>query len=106
MPASKFKIGISEILKNAKFIADYNVVDMEGKKKYISVRLKYNNGTSVILGLKKISRPGIRKYVKWEDLPRVKNGLGIAVISTSKGLLTDIQARKMKIGGEVICEIW
>ena len=106
IPTSKMKNGIAEIMKKANFINDFNVIETENGKKYISIRLKYNDGTSVIDGLKKVSTPGLRKYSKADELPRVRNGLGIAVISTSKGLMTDKQARLNKLGGEVICEIW
>lgn len=105
IPYSKFKKNISEILLNARFINDLKEIDVE-KKRYISIRLKYSGEASVINGLKRISKPGIRRYVSVEKLPRVRNGLGIAVISTSKGLMTDKQARALGIGGEVICYIW
>ena len=72
----------------------------------LSIRLKYTDGNSVILGLKRVSRPGIRRYVNSEEIPRVRNGFGIAIVSTSKGLLTDREARDMKVGGEVVCHIW
>jgi small subunit ribosomal protein S8 len=106
MPSSKFKESISAILKDSAFIDDYSVVENEKKFKMLNIRLKYSGGESVILGLRKISKPGIRRYVGCEDLPRVRNGMGIAIISTSKGLMTDKQARKNNIGGEVVCEIW
>jgi small subunit ribosomal protein S8 len=106
MPYSKFKESISEILKKSSFIEDYNVEEDAKKFKVLSVKLKYNDGESVILGLKRISRPGIRRYVKNEDIPRVRNGLGIAIVSTSRGLLTDKEARSLKIGGEVVCQVW
>ena len=106
IPTSKMKNGIAEIMKKANFINDFNVIETENGKKYISIKLKYNGGISVIDGLKKVSTPGLRKYSKADELPRVRNGLGIAVISTSKGLMTDKQARLNKLGGEVICEIW
>ncbi len=106
MPSSNFKVAISSILKDSAFIDDYSVVETEKKFKMLNIRLKYSGGESVIMGLKKISRPGIRRYVGAEDLPRVRNGMGIAIISTSKGLMTDKQARKSSIGGEVVCEIW
>ena len=96
----------AEIMKSAHFISDYSIVEGDGIKKYISIKLKYNDGISVIEGLKRVSKPGIRNYTDSESIPRVRNGLGIAVISTSKGLMTDKQARAQKIGGEVICEIW
>ncbi len=106
LPSSKFKESISDILKKTSFIEDYKVIENDKKFKMLSIRLKYSDGDSVILGLKRISRPGIRRYVNHEDLPRVRNGLGIAIVSTSKGLLTDGEARRLKVGGEVVCEIW
>lgn len=106
MPYSKFKLAISEILKKSSFIEDFKVIETEGKFKMLSLKLKYNDGESVILGLKRISKPGIRRYVSNEDIPRVRNGLGISIVSTSKGLLTDKEARSLKVGGEVVCEIW
>lgn len=105
IPVSKMKVGIAEILKKTSYITDYSVIENEGKK-YLSIKLKYNNGINVIEGLRRISKPGIRRYVKYDNLPRVRNGLGIAVVSTSKGLMTEKEARKLQIGGEVICSIW
>ncbi|MBN1633896.1 MAG: 30S ribosomal protein S8 [Ignavibacteria bacterium] len=105
IPYSKFKNNLTEILLNARLITDFKEIDVNNKK-YISIRLKYSNETSVINGLKRISKPGIRRYISAEKLPRVRNGLGVAVISTSKGLMTDKQARALGIGGEVICYIW
>ena len=105
IPSSKFKESISEILKNCRFINDYKLIESDNKK-FISIRLKYNDGVSVIEGLRRISRPGLRRYVKYEDLPRVRNGLGTAIVSTSKGLMIEKQARSLKIGGEVVCEVW
>ena len=106
IPASNINKGIAEIMKNTHFISDYSLIETEGVKKYLSLKLKYNDGVSVIEGLRRVSKPGIRTYKDSENIPRVRNGLGIAVISTSKGLMTDKQARAQKIGGEVICEIW
>lgn len=106
MPYSKFKESISDLLKKSSFIEDFKIIETEKKFKVLNIKLKYTDGDSVILGLKRISRPGIRRYVNNEDLPRVRNGMGIAIISTSKGLLTDKDARKLKIGGEIVCEVW
>jgi small subunit ribosomal protein S8 len=106
IPASKFKKAISDILKNSYLITDYNVGGEEASKNVLTIQLKYADGESVIQGLRRISKPGIRKYVSSENLPRVRNGLGIAIISTSKGLMTDKKARELKVGGEVVCEIW
>jgi small subunit ribosomal protein S8 len=96
---------MAEILKDANFIRDFNVIE-DGKQNIVRVHLKYVEGSASITGLKKISTPGLRTYVGKEDIPKVLNGLGIAIISTSKGLLTDKQARLESIGGEVICHVW
>ena len=105
MPSSKMKAEIARILKEEGFIADYKVT---GKvKKELSVTLKYAaDGTKVISGLKKISKPGLRVNVGCEKLPRVLKGLGIAIISTSQGVMTDAKARTLGVGGEVICYVW
>lgn len=105
MPSSNLKVHIAEILKEEGFIADFAV---EGDvKKTLTVTLKYSeNGTRVITGLKKISKPGLRVNAPADKLPKVLNGLGIAIISTSKGLMTDKNARKAGIGGEVIAYVW
>lgn len=105
IPASKMKIQIAEILKNEKYIHDYTIIE-DNKQNIIRIQLKYRGGTPAISGLKRISKPGLRIYKPAEQLPRVLNGLGTAVISTSKGLLTDKQARSQSLGGEVICYIW
>lgn len=105
IPASKMKIGLTEILKKSGYIYDFKVEE-DSKQNIVTVLLKYNNGVPAISGLKKISRPGLRTYRKSTEIPRVLNGLGTAVISTSKGLLTDKEARQQSTGGEVICYIW
>ena len=106
MPSSKLKLAIAEILKNEGFINDFSVAT-EGVKKELTINLKYGvNGVKVISGLKKISKPGLRVTVPCEKLPRVLNGLGIAIVSTSQGVMTDKNARKLGIGGEVIAYIW
>ena len=105
IPASSMKKNLAEILKKQNFINDYSIVE-DNKQDVIRVELKYSNGMPAINGLKKISKPGLRVYKKSADLPRVLNGLGIAVISTSKGLLTDKEARTQAMGGEVVCYIW
>ena len=105
MPSSKMKAEIARILKEEGFIADYKVT---GKvKKELAITLKYAaDGTKVISGLKKISKPGLRVNVGCEKLPRVLKGLGIAIISTSQGVMTDAKARTLGVGGEVICYVW
>ena len=105
-PASKMKKDIAEILKNEGFIRDVEYVD-DNKQGIIRVFLKYgNDGQRVMSGLKRISKPGLRTYVKADAVPKVLNGLGIAIISTSEGVVTDKVARAKKIGGEVIAYIW
>lgn len=106
IPYSKFKEAVSGILKKSHLIEDYKVIETEKKFKMLSIKLKYSNGESVILGLRKVSTPGLRRYVKNDKIPRVRNGLGIAIVSTSKGLMTDKEARNLKVGGEVVCEVW
>ena len=106
IPASNIKKSISEILKREGFIRDYEVAD-DNKQGVIKVFLKYGpNGERVISGLKRISKPGLRNYVVAEDLPKVINGLGIAIVSTSAGVITDKEARQKNVGGEVIAYIW
>lgn len=104
MPHSKIKESIAGILKQEGYIADYSV---EGKPfKAIKLKLKYQGKKSVIEGLRRISTPGLRRYVGSTDIPRVKGGLGVSVISTSEGLMTGTQARKKNIGGELLCYVW
>ena len=106
VPASKLKVELARILKEEGFIKEYKVVS-EGVEKNILLTLKYGNKKErVITGLKRISKPGLRVYVKSDEVPKVLNGLGIAIISTSKGIMTDKQARKDKLGGEVLAYIW
>ena len=106
VPASKMKKDIAEILKNEGFVRDVEYVD-DNKQGIIRVFLEYgNDGQRVISGLKRISKPGLRSYVKADAVPKVLNGLGIAIISTSEGVVTDKVARAKKIGGEVIAYVW
>ena len=106
IPASNIKKSISEILKREGFIRDYEVAD-DNKQGVIKVFLKYGpNGEHVISGLKRISKPGLRNYVSAEDLPKVLNGLGIAIVSTSAGVITDKEARQKNVGGEVVAYVW
>ena len=107
MPASNTKKAIAKILLEEGYIKAYDVID-DGLQGQIKVTLKYVNGksTPVIAGLKRISKPGLRVYARCEELPKVLGGLGIAIISTSKGLMTDKEARKNAIGGEVLAFVW
>lgn len=105
MPANKEKIAIAKILKDEGFITDYSVFG--DVKKTITITLKYGqNGEKVISGLKRISKPGLRAYAKVDAIPRVLNGLGIAIISTSEGVMTDREARAKHVGGEVLAYVW
>lgn len=105
IPSSNMKLRMAEILKEGSFIRDFNIIE-DQKQNVIRIHLKYKNGEPSITGLKKISTPGLRSYVGKDNLPRVLNGLGLAILSTSKGLLSDKQAKKEAVGGEVICHIW
>ena len=106
VPASNIKKEIVRILLEEGFIRGYDVIE-DGKQGIIRMQLKYGqNGERVISGLKRISKPGMRIYAAAEDVPKVLNGLGIAMISTSHGILTDKQARNNNVGGEVICYVW
>lgn len=105
IPSSGLKKQLAEILKTESYIHDFALVEDE-KQNVIRIHLKYSQGNPAISGLRRISKPGLRIYKGKDELPRVLNGLGTAVISTSKGLLTDKEARKQSIGGEVICYIW
>ncbi len=102
MPSSKVKISIAEVLKSEGFISDYAKSEESGKTE-LNIELKYHQGSPVIDMIKRVSRPGLRIYKKSTELPRVLDGLGIAVISTSKGVMTDRAARKAGHGGEVLC---
>ena len=106
VPASNIKKEIARILLEEGFVRGYDVIE-DGKQGIIRIQLKYGQeGERVISGLKRISKPGMRIYANSEELPKVLNGLGIAVISTSHGILTDKQARQKNVGGEVICYVW
>lgn len=108
VPASKIKIRILEILKEEGYIKDFKVSE-EGIKKNITVFLKYEKGknpVSVIKGIKRISKPSRRIYKAWNEIDPIINGLGISIISTSSGIMSDAKAKEKKVGGEVICEVW
>ncbi|WP_077616031.1 30S ribosomal protein S8 [Caenibacillus caldisaponilyticus] len=106
VPGSRVKREIAEILKREGFIKDYEYIE-DNKQGIIRIFLKYGpNKERVITGLKRISKPGLRVYAKADELPRVLGGLGIAIVSTSKGILTDKEARAQKVGGEVIAYVW
>ena len=105
MPHSKMKESIAGILKSEGYITDV-AVDGKVPKKVIKLKLKYQGKKSVIEDLKRVSSPGLRRYVGATEIPRVRGGLGVAVVSTSEGLMTDNQARKKNLGGELLCYVW
>ena len=105
LPSSKFKIKISDVLKDEGFIIDYKINDKE-KKPILELLLKYNSGNPVINSIERVSKPGRRIFSSAESLPKINNGLGIAIVSTPKGVMSDINARKQKIGGEIICKVF
>ena len=105
LPSSKFKIKIAEVLKDEGFIIDFKTVD-EGSKIYLDIILKYSYGNPVINSIERVSKPGRRIFSSAESLPKINNGLGIAIVSTPKGVMTDVDARKNKLGGEIICKVF
>tara|TARA_B100001173_G_C15503412_1_gene344019 strand:- start:12 stop:410 length:399 start_codon:yes stop_codon:yes gene_type:complete len=106
LPSSKFKTKIADVLKNEGFIIDYKTNEKEGNKLTLEIDLKYNSGSPVIRTIERISKPGRRIFSSAESLPKINNGLGIAIVSTPKGVMTDIDARKQKLGGEIICKVF
>jgi small subunit ribosomal protein S8 len=105
IPASNLKRALSKILADQHYINAYSEID-DKKQGIIRITLRYSDGTSAITGLTRFSRPGLRVYKPAQEVPRVLNGLGIAIISTSQGLMTDKEARHKNVGGEVLCSIW
>lgn len=105
IPGSKMRERILDVLKKEGFISDYKILSDESNKPSLHVDLKYNNGLPVIREISRISKPGRRVYVKAETIPRIQNGLGLAIVSTSKGIMSDNDARTQKIGGEIICKV-
>ena len=105
LPSSKFKSKIADILKNEGFIKDFKV-STEEKKNILSLELKYHSGNPVISNFERVSKPGRRIFSSADSLPKINNGLGIAILSTPKGVMTDIDARKNKLGGEIICKVF
>ena len=105
VPASNMKKSIADILVNEGYIKGYQVIE-DGKQGVIRITLKYVGKQKAITGIKRVSKPGLRVYANCEDMPRVMNGLGIAIVSTSKGVMTDKKARKENVGGEVLAFVW
>ena len=106
IPNSKFRAKILDVLKEEGYISDYKPSSKEKNNKFLLVDLKYHNGIPVIKEISRVSKPGRRIYTKAESIPRIQNGLGIAIVSTSKGIMTDNDARLKKIGGEIICKVF
>lgn len=106
MPLSNLKARVANILKNEGYIEDFQTIEND-KQGVLRIKLKYDqNKRKVITGIQRISKPGRRLYVRHDKIPKVMSGLGIAIVSTSKGVVTDKQAREMKVGGELLCEVW
>lgn len=106
VPASNMKKAIAQILVDEGYVKSFQVID-DGKQGIIRITLKYGeNNTQIITGLRRVSKPGLRIYASCEDMPKVMKGLGIAIVSTSKGVMTDAQARKQNVGGEVLAFVW
>ena len=106
MPASKLKARIAEVLKDEGFVGAISTEE-DGKQGLISIELRYdNNNHNAIQGIRRVSRPGQRTYARHDGLPRVRSGLGIAILTTSKGVMTEREARKQGLGGELLCEVW
>jgi small subunit ribosomal protein S8 len=106
IPASRLKVEIARLLKESNFITDYKTLENTEGKKVLRVALKYAGGTPVIRQLQRVSSPGLRQYVGATEIPRVRNGLGVAILSTSKGLMTDREARQARTGGELLAYVW
>ena len=106
IPSSKFRTKILEILKKEGYISDYKISPTSKNKINLSVNLKYNNGKPVIKEINRVSKPGRRIYAKASSIPKIQNGLGLAIVSTSKGVMSDNEARSKKIGGEIICRVF
>ena len=106
MPSSNFRLKVLEVLKNEGFITSYHIEKKDNNKVSLFVDLKYYEGTPVIKEIKRISKPGRRVFSRADSIPRIKNGLGLAIISTNKGVMSDIEARKNNVGGEIICRVF
>ena len=106
LPSSNFKAKIAEVLKTEGYIVDYSISKNDTNKISLKIDLKYNSGNPVISTIERISKPGRRIFSSAESLPKINNGLGIAIISTPKGVMSDIDARKQKVGGEIICKVF
>jgi|TARA_B110000263_G_C14807480_1_gene284852 small subunit ribosomal protein S8 len=106
IPSSKFRAKILDVLKKEGYISDYKSINERDNISIFSVDLKYDNGTPVIKEINRVSKPGRRIYAKATSIPKIRNGLGLAIVSTSKGIMTDNEARTQKVGGEIICKVF
>ena len=106
VPMSNLKVDVAKVLREEGYIKDYQIIE-DSKQGILRIELKYGpNGELVISGIRRVSKPGLRQYVKADDIPKVLSGLGISILSTSKGVMTDREARRLRIGGEILCEAW
>lgn len=106
VPASRLKANIVKVLRDEGFVKSFRLVREEGRA-WIKIQLRYDeNGDAVVRGIRRVSRPGLRRYVGYEDVARVRSGAGVAIVSTSKGVLTGEKARAARVGGEYLCEVW
>lgn len=106
IPMSNLKVDVAKVLREEGYIKDYQIIE-DSKQGILRIELKYGpNDELVISGIRRVSKPGLRQYVKADDIPKVLSGLGISILSTSKGVMTDREARRLRIGGEILCEAW
>ena len=106
VPMSNLKVGVAKVLRETGYITDYQIIE-DNKQGILRIELKYGpHDERVISGIRRVSKPGLRQYVKADDIPKVLNGLGISILSTSKGVITDSEARRLRVGGEILCEAW
>ncbi len=106
IPSSKLKINVAKVLKSEGYIKNFRIIS-DGQHRFIRIFLKYDKeGVAIIEGIKRVSKPGCRVYAGSDEVPKVLNGYGINILSTSKGLMTDNEARKMRVGGEILCAVW
>ena len=106
VPMSNLKVGVAKVLREEGYIKDYQIIE-DNKQGILRIELKYGpNDERVISGIRRVSKPGLRQYVKADDIPKVLSGLGISILSTSKGIMADREARRLRIGGEILCEAW
>jgi len=106
IPLSRLKVGVAKVLKDEGYITDYQIID-QGVQGILKVNLKYGpNDEQVITGIRRVSKPGLRQYKKSTNIPKVMSGIGVGILSTSRGVMTDREARRLNVGGELLCEVW